>query len=722
MNRLAEAEKLLGMKKSAEALQVLRAIDTSQLNTRDRSVHDILLAEAGMLLNDYSLVSGLDSAIETFRFDADTAKFARAKYLQGWLLLVHGKYAQAQEVLLEAHSNYLRCQELEGAARALNRRAQVSLRLGDSDDAVELLLRSRDIYQRLGNHLQHANVSANLAYLYCLTGRLKDSQTEYGYKECILREYSPRSKMSYWLGISLVHALKGDTSTARAQLDQCIPHLDKYAYEKALYHEFSGWISCLENDLAAGEASLSESIRLHRAPGIPIGSDSVRPERLLAQIYADNGRWRLAQKHGEQVFQLASASNDRAEIAGCYRIFAQIDYHKNKPDSARTWYDRALDLYSLIKYRYELAVTQFLAAQTNLYTEPECAVMLARSRDYFASEDIPSYKKRVDEEIRRLRRTSAVTATPHTDPIDAGGRSIECPDIITRSSKVTALLTLARRVAPSEMNVLVTGETGTGKDLMAKYIHYHSRRAGRFISVNAAAVPDSMVESELFGYVKGAFTGADRDKPGLFEAADGGTFFLDEIADASSAFQAKLLEVIESRCIRRLGDTSVRPANFKLIAATNQVLDSHIQQNRFRADLYHRLNEFLIHLPPLRERQEDFLPLTEYFLRTSGLDSRTNGNRRHIENLSDTLSRRNWPGNIRQLRAEINYLVLVSDRNVRRMVKEAEKFDRHAEDYRKLTKAIEDAGGNQSLAARRLGIPESTLRYRLAKYRKKSKK
>ena len=158
---------------------------------------------------------------------------------------------------------------------------------------------------------------------------------------------------------------------------------------------------------------------------------------------------------------------------------------------------------------------------------------------------------------------------------------------------------MARNIAPSDMAVLLTGPSGVGKDLLAKYIHHYSGRTGRFILVNTPAIPDDMVESELFGHKRGAFTGADADKTGLIEEAEGGTLYLNEIGDASPKLQAKLLDVLESKKFRRLGETKARRVDFRIIAATNHNLEELIRQQRFRADLFHRLNQANLDLPAL---------------------------------------------------------------------------------------------------------------------------
>ncbi len=221
--------------------------------------------------------------------------------------------------------------------------------------------------------------------------------------------------------------------------------------------------------------------------------------------------------------------------------------------------------------------------------------------------------------------------------------------IVHRSETMGAVLGLAARVAPSDSTVLITGESGTGKELLAREIHRLSRRSkGPFISLNCGALPESLLESELFGYVKGAFTGALRDKPGLLKAAQGGTFFLDEVGDLSPALQVKLLRAIQEREVTPVGSTASTQVDIRLVAATNQDLERLVGDGGFRQDLYFRLNVFPIRIPPLRERPEDIPALAEAILEKLG---RRTGKR--VTVISDQayqlLAAHAWPGNVREL-------------------------------------------------------------------------
>jgi DNA-binding NtrC family response regulator len=220
---------------------------------------------------------------------------------------------------------------------------------------------------------------------------------------------------------------------------------------------------------------------------------------------------------------------------------------------------------------------------------------------------------------------------------------------------------LVAKVAQTDSTVLLTGESGTGKELVARSIHFQSRRAsGPFVPVNLGAVPETLVESELFGHVRGAFTGSAADRGGLFEEADGGTLFLDEIGELPPSVQVKLLRTLESSEVRRLGDNTTRVVDVRVVAATNRDLHAEVQAGRFREDLFYRLNVVHIELPPLRERREDIGLLASYFLERM----RTRGGRADLEfspEAQSLLERHDWPGNVRELENAIEHAVALTE-------------------------------------------------------------
>lgn len=295
-------------------------------------------------------------------------------------------------------------------------------------------------------------------------------------------------------------------------------------------------------------------------------------------------------------------------------------------------------------------------------------------------------------------------------------------DLVGEAPATRALREMITRVAPSDATVLIRGESGTGKELAARAIHQRSPRSAKaFIPVNCAAIAETLLESELFGYRKGAFTGADSDREGVFEAARGGTLFLDEIGEAGLAVQAKLLRVLEERRINRVGDPREREVDVRVIAATNRPLEEAIAAREFREDLYYRLLVFPLDLPPLRDRADDIPLLVDHFMQTLG--------RRRYKLPAGTMARLRayrWPGNIRELRnlMERAHILagdgVLGDEHVLLDVAAAASGEAPGADLnldnnarRLIRAALQRSGGNKSQAAVMLGITRRTLYSRM---------
>lgn len=306
---------------------------------------------------------------------------------------------------------------------------------------------------------------------------------------------------------------------------------------------------------------------------------------------------------------------------------------------------------------------------------------------------------------------------------------------ISQSSKMEEVLSVAVRVADSKATILITGENGTGKEVLAKSIHFISpRKNNPFIAVNIPALPETLLESELFGHEKGAFTGADKMKKGRFELADKGTIFLDEIGDIPLSIQVKLLRVLQEHQFERVGGTENINIDVRIIAATNHNLENKIKDGSFREDLYYRLNIVGIHIPPLRERKEDILPLIDFFIHRYSQEN----NRSDIEiskEAIDLLMKYNYPGNVRELENIIERAVVLARTNILAtsdlpLTVKGMKFEAQlpelgkgtlneqveALEKRLIFDALQESGGNQTKAGKLLGITERNLRYKLQKY------
>ena len=305
-------------------------------------------------------------------------------------------------------------------------------------------------------------------------------------------------------------------------------------------------------------------------------------------------------------------------------------------------------------------------------------------------------------------------------------------NILGTSPRMKEVLDLAGRVSASDATVLITGESGTGKELLAKGIHFNSpRSAEAFVAVNCAAIPETLLESELFGHVKGAFTGAVRDKEGKFEQADGGTIFLDEIGDLRIDLQAKILRALQEREVDRVGGGKPLSVDVRVIAATNRDIEKEVKEGRFREDLYYRLSVVTLQMPPLRDRRDDIPLLAGHFLKKYNRDSAVTMN----DDAFAALRAYGWPGNVRELENVIERASVLKRGNSIGLADLPEKVKKEKtgvesiilnlpdegislEDLEKqlLIKALEKHNGNQTRAAEYLGITRPTLIYRMEKY------
>lgn len=320
--------------------------------------------------------------------------------------------------------------------------------------------------------------------------------------------------------------------------------------------------------------------------------------------------------------------------------------------------------------------------------------------------------------------------------------SYQFGEIICQSKKMKHLLQLLNHVLDNSITVLIQGETGTGKELIARAIHYNSiRKDKRFIAQNCACLPDSLLESELFGHKKGAFTGAIEDKIGLFESANGGTIFLDEIGETSQALQVRLLRVLETQTIRRIGENSDRKIDVRIIAATNRDLQEEVKKGQFREDLYYRLSAFPVYIPPLRERKEDITVLVQHFI--DHYNEKLGKNIEHAsQDFIDNMMAKDWQGNIRELKNYIYRMMILSPSNTLisndtvihpntpqaavnttptvEDITEVKKLESVEKEY--IEKILKSVNGNQTKAAKLLGLKRGTLISRMKKLEIKSTK
>jgi two-component system response regulator AtoC len=345
------------------------------------------------------------------------------------------------------------------------------------------------------------------------------------------------------------------------------------------------------------------------------------------------------------------------------------------------------------------------------------------------------------EDLKTIIHKAFKTHTLNQDELFAEADDIDRFDIIGTSTEMLKIYDIIKRVAPTTTSILITGETGTGKELIANAIHRNSpRKDDPFIKINCAAIAENLLESELFGYEKGAFTGAVNRKPGRFELAHKGTLFLDEVGELPKDMQVKLLRVIQDQEFERVGGLRTIKVDVRLITATNRDLLQDVKENRFREDLYYRLNVLPIPIPPLRERKEDIPMLTDYFL--DKFNKKLSRNILNVEqNVREAFLKYEWPGNIRELENLLERLVLLAQDDTLRIedlpsdiespeeILSATDLHKPGKSFKEIIKsktaeiekqmiitALDECGGNVSKAATRLGLSRKGLQLKMIKY------
>lgn len=358
--------------------------------------------------------------------------------------------------------------------------------------------------------------------------------------------------------------------------------------------------------------------------------------------------------------------------------------------------------------------------------------LIALALAFTPSPDTAAFKKSPAGEGKTSSRPSRKPSSANRESLDSS------PIIIGEHPEMVEVKALIERVAPSRAPVLITGESGTGKELIARAIHHGSDSAdGPFVSENCGAIAENLLETELFGCVKGAYTGATDDRPGLFELADGGTIFLDEIGDTSQGLQKKLLRVLQEGMIRRVGGSEMIPVDVRVVSATNRDLNSEVSAGNFREDLFYRLNVINIHLPPLRDRRSDIPLISEHIL--ENLNAESGIDKSFTPRFLEVLSGHRWPGNIRELQNEIRRVHALSEeemdpenlssRVTARVSEEAPESGldeviaagslrqaTEAVERRWLSEALRRYHGNRAQVCQALGIPKTTLYAKMRRY------
>ncbi|MDD4051205.1 MAG: sigma 54-interacting transcriptional regulator [candidate division Zixibacteria bacterium] len=657
----------------------------------------------------------------------ETVELAYAYYVAGLSLVSMGNYREAETAFLDAVSLFRRCDEPAGRVDAINQLARICSIRGEFRNALKYLLDAVKAAGQLSDREKLAYIWGNIGRIHTFLGNFKKATESLAMNIELSGELGDDvEKAKALLSLGYVEMLSEDYEAADRHFDEAYPLLMVNDQKRlmVMYQTYRGELQTRRGDYYAARRLLNQAVDGARV----LGSESslmVAPLRHLAALELACGKLTAAGQLAHQALALAERIDERVEKGTILRILAQIAVaEKNDEKKAAMLLARALEAFEEVDARFERAETLVLSVSLMTETPRRRLATLFRAAELYQRLEITSKYEKTQALINQSESLAA-PANPH-------GPSLSAKDdqttIVTCNRQMMKVMQGITQAAQSDLPVLLIGDTGTGKDLLARYYHKQSRREGEFVAVNCAAFPDSLLESELFGYRKGAFTGAGCDKEGLIQRAQGGTFFLDEIGEMPLTSQAKLLTVIETCRTRRLGDTNEETLDIRFVAATNCDLTDMVARGSFRRDLYFRLTGIIFTIPPLAERPEDIPVLLAHFLRREGA---MDENESVDPSLIMEFSSRAWPGNVRQLESEVKKLVLFSaiakedslsdlagvlvqderDSGTTSLFDQVEQFEKAL-----ILQALRMAEWNKSKAARALAIHESTLRAKMKRY------
>ncbi len=697
-------------------------------------------------------------AISMFINLHDELRIAHTQFTIGLIYIALGDLKSAETEIRDALTGYKRTNDFKGVISCLSRISNIETIRGDYSKSIEHLQDALFHASNLGESKQKAFLYGNLGERFLMLGNWKEAERNLLLNTGLNRQAENEINLCKGLlSLGYVYYLKREFTKAKETYIESLTLIQKNncVRELAIYHEFSGELAFAQKDYQSAYEHYTKAIEIGEkiAPHSGIISQTYR---LLADLQVAEKKYDLALNSCDKALKVSISLGERLEEAACYRILGQIYTVRGEKDKARENFEKSLSIFEEIKAKYELARTYLEAGESSSFEYFERLKYLGRAEDIFKELESKYHLALIDKALAQLFFENQEYEKAGIFVKDAEGlfrdlkeekdldlilefkRRIErfngefeaadpekkftFSNIITQNKEMLDMLEQAKQVKDTDMTILIEGETGTGKDLLAKCIHYESkRRDKKFVSVSCAAIPEALLESELFGHKKGAFTSAGYDKKGLLEEADDGTLFLNEVADLPLSIQAKLLGVIENKELTRLGETIPRKVNFRIIAASNRSLEDEVKSRRFRDDLYYRLKVIEFVLPPLKQRREDIPLLIDYFVRIF-----SNDDKNISSEISEVFSNYTWPGNIRELENEVKRVAILPKVELIEVLNSFNKeLDNQSDlnnkiqelEKKEIIEALKRNNYNRRLTAESLGISEATLYRKIRHYR-----
>ncbi len=724
---VSEIESQIDQGNYRSALAALREAESLEAEILSNSARFLeIKARVLNLMGDY--VSALESSTRAYRMvrnESDNDLIARIQTEIAKANLALGETELAMREYRDVIAAYRRSSNISGIIDTLNRLAQISFINGDFSAASKLLKEALDYAEENGLSDKIAKITGNLGQIASMLGDFDQAVKHITHsiaKNSELKAFHNLCRA--YLSLAYAEMRLGNYDSARKSLTRALGLIEKhnltreygiyFEYLAELEYELGAW----DDALQAIEKALEHGYRLSKASAL-----ISQGERLKSEILIQKGDLAGAGVSAEKALEVANLIGENLEIGAVKRVLAEIANMRKDPQRARELIYSSIELIRNSGARFDLARAYIAAYQIHKGNVGESRYYLRLARELYAAMNL---------EFNLIR--SAPNAKDQGSSYEVSTPEGKIIAVITSNRRMKAIMRAVESIKDSDIPILIGGETGTGKDQLAKYIHYSSRRrSGNFITVNCAAIPHELAESELFGHVKGAFTNAAENKEGLISAAHGGTLFLNEIGELSPAIQAKLLGVLENKKVMRIGDLNARDVDFHLICATNRDLEEAVRAGSFRQDLYFRIAVMTFELPPLSQRGNDIFELITYFLKQQGFEISVETDFAS-EELRQQLRRYDWPGNIRELRNEINLLALSYAGDTHKVLSELSeklsdeanqtKVDRNASltdqinafERNRILEALAQADYVIRQAAIILKMPEATLRSKIKKH------
>jgi len=710
-------------------------------------------------------------ALKIFKNTLENEKIGQIQFNLGIIYSDLGDLRNSELLFKDAASTYRRIEDKRGIIRTYNELSRIYFTKAKYDRAIECLNDGLEYCEEIKDQKLAATMSGNLGTVYMITDRWKESRQNLLRSLELNKINKNESNMCRcYLSLGYLSVLLREFSKAMQYLKKAylIIYENSFVRELAIYHEYSGEVAFLQGDFGEAENHYLKAIQIGEkiAPQSAIISQSYR---LLAELYTERGEFEKGLITCEKSIVVSKNIGERLEEALAYRTLGRLYSENGHPGEVTENFAQATRMLEEIGVKFELARTcldmgtsdsfdfcekmKFLGRAEDLASQLDSPYHLAKTKFAFALlffknkeyENALNFLGRAKEifrqshEMEDLEKVSALekqiqAALPTAEGSRKSPPKFSFKDFVTRNKHMLGMIENVQRVKDSDITILLEGETGTGKDLLAKAIHFTSSRKNKeFVVANCAALPENLFESELFGYKKGAFTGASSNKKGLLDEADKGTLYLDEIAEVPFPIQVKLLRAIEEKEIVRLGEVKPRKVDFRVIAATNRNLEKLVEEGRFRNDLYYRLSVIKFTLPPLRERKEDIPPLVEHFMKKYATNERAQTSMLDPKIMKLFLSY-DWPGNVRELENDLKCLLaFVRDEdeiplelspdalakfNNGKSNDQASLLSQLAEyEKEQIRRALAKSNWVKTKAARFLNIDEALLRYKIKKYK-----